>query len=160
MTDKISKADICEDSMIGGSPCGGRREFLVKASTIAGGLALTLSGIKDVSGKSSDDTAEEVVLKLDEKSPLSKVGGSQTVETKNGKVVIARTGASSFAAVSAVCTHKGGPLGYDETSKLFVCPNHGSKFGTDGSNAGGPAKTPAKSFPTASAIVLTVAPKS
>lgn len=135
--------------------CSGRREFLVSASAIAGGLVLSLANVEQASAKTETSApAAETVIKLDDKSPLSKVGGSQIVETPSGKVIIARTGEMTFAAVSAVCTHKGGTLGYDEKSKLFACPNHGSKFGTDGSNAGGPAKTPLKVTATQNALVL------
>ncbi len=132
--------------------CSGRREFLVSTSAMAGGLLLSVGTAQKVSATTTP--AAETVIKLDENSPLNKVGGSLVVETASGKVVIARTGEASFSAVSAVCTHKGGTLGYDEKSKLFVCPNHNSKFGTDGKNAGGPAKTPVKSFKSQSAIVL------
>ena len=135
--------------------CSLRREFLVSASAIASGLVLSLANVGKASAttETSAPTADTVV-KLDDKSPLNKVGGSQVVETPTGKVVIARTGEMTFAAVSAVCTHKGGTLGYDEKSKLFACPNHGSKFGIDGSNAGGPAKIPVKAVKSQSAVVL------
>ncbi len=133
--------------------CSGRREFLVSASALAGGLVLSLANVEKVSAETIAPAAD-TVIKLDDKSPLSKVGGSQVVETPSGKVIVARTGETTFAAVSAVCTHKGGILGYNEKTQLFTCPSHGSKFGTDGANAGGPAKTPVKSFKPQSAIVL------
>jgi cytochrome b6-f complex iron-sulfur subunit len=132
--------------------CSGRREFLVSASAIAGGLVLSLANVGSASAEAMP--AADTVIKLDEKSPLNKVGGSQTVETTNGKVVVARISETSFAAVSAKCTHSGGPLSYEEKSGLFKCAWHGSKFNTDGTNAGGPAKNPVKSFKPQNAIVL------
>lgn len=123
--------------------CVGRREFLVKSAFVAGGLVLTLSGAGSVLGRAFED----VTFAIDEKSPLNKVGGSTTVESPAGKIVIVRTGDASFIAVSAKCTHKGGPLNYDAASKQFVCDWHGSKFGADGSNVSGPAKTPIPTYP-------------
>jgi cytochrome b6-f complex iron-sulfur subunit len=139
----------CKDTKSG---CSGRREFLVKA--IAGGVSLSMIPAAAQAGSTETPAFGETVIKLDPASPLNKVGGSLTVETPSGKVVIARTSESGYAAVSAVCTHKGGPLGYDASAKLFTCPNHGSKFGTDGSNVGGPAKTPVKTFVSQSAVVI------
>lgn len=131
--------------------CSGRREFLVGAGTIAGGLVLNLTSVGKASAAAPPT---ETVIKLDENSPLNKVGGSQTVDTSSGKVIIARTGEATFSAVSAVCTHKGATLKYDDKAKLFACPSHGSKFNPDGSNAGGPAKTPLKSLKSQSALLL------
>jgi len=133
--------------------CGSRREFLVKSAFLAGGLVLTLSNAGSLFGKPFED----VTVPIDAKSPLNKVGGSKTVETSVGKVIIVRTGDATFIAVSAKCTHKGGPLNYDDASKLFVCDWHNSKFGTDGANAGGPAKTPIPTYPaTGNATSVTV----
>ena len=161
----MNKENLCADSK--DESCGGRREFLVSASAVAGGLMLSLSGLPIAAvtaqtEKPADQTAmknaaaDDVTLKLDEKSPLAKVGGSQTIDTKAGKVIIVRTGEMNFVALSAVCPHKGGPIKYDEKAKQLFCPWHSSKFGTDGSNQGGPAKQPLKSFGTQSALVVSI----
>jgi cytochrome b6-f complex iron-sulfur subunit len=131
--------------------CSGRREFLVSASAIAGGLVLSLA---NAGSASATTPPAETVIKLDEKSPLNKVGGSQVVETAGGKVIIARTDETTFSAVSATCTHKGATWKYDEKTKQFACPSHGSRFNSDGSVAKGPAKDPVKSFKPQNAIVL------
>ena len=68
--------------------CSGRREFLVKAAFLAGGVVLTLSGAASAIGTPFED----VVVPIDEKSPLNKVGGSITVDSTVGKIVILRTG--------------------------------------------------------------------
>lgn len=134
--------------------CSGRREFLVSASALAGGLVLSLANVKDVSAKSATpNPAAETVIKLDEKSPLNTVGGTQTVDTASGKVIIARTD-TGFSAVSATCTHKGATLNYDDKTKQFACPSHGSRFGLDGSIGKGPAKTPLKVTKTQTALIL------
>lgn len=133
--------------------CSGRREFLVSASAIAGGLVLSLANVKEASAE-TNPTGSDTVIKLDDKSPLNTVGGSQVVDTPSGKIIIARTSETGFTAVSAICTHKGSTLGYDAKNKIFACPSHGSKFNLDGTNAGGPAKNPLKVTKTQSAVVL------
>jgi cytochrome b6-f complex iron-sulfur subunit len=143
-------SEKCEEAA---KKCSGRREFLVSASAIAGGLVLSLANVEGAAAASPEQKAE-TIIKLDTESPLNKVGGSVTVETSAGKVVVARTGEDSFAAISAVCTHKGGPLKYDEKTQIFVCSSHNSKFNSDGSVAKGPAKEPVKSFKPQNAIVI------
>jgi Rieske Fe-S protein len=146
--------------------CGGRREFLVKASAIAGGVVLSLSGLSAAQGqkddtKKDDTMAEDLVLKLDSSSPLSKAGGSQTFDTKSGKIIVIRNDDTSFAAFSAKCTHKGGPVSFDEKTRQLICKWHGSKFdSTSGSVLNGPAKEPLPAFTTDSAVVVSLKPKS
>jgi Rieske Fe-S protein len=146
--------------------CGGRRDFLVKASAIAGGVVLSLSGLTAAKGqkeasKTPDTASDELVLKLDASGPLGKVGGSQVFETKSGNIIVIRNGEMSFAAFSAKCTHKGGKLAYDEKTKQIACPLHGSQFSpADGSVLKGPALQPLPAFMTDNAIVVSLKPKS
>ena len=117
--------------------CMGRREFFVKAGFTAGALLLTINAAKGMS------LVEDIVVAIDEKSPLNKIGGSTIVESPAGKIIIARTGEATFVAFSAKCTHKGGTVEYDAAKKQFECPKHHSKFAaTDGSVLDGPADDP------------------
>ena len=161
------KEDLCAEK--GAAGCGGRREFLVKASAIAGSVVLSLSGLsaveaqKDKDKKKDGDTMnEELVIKLDAASPLGKVGGTQTVETKSaGKIIIIRNGEMSFAAFRTKCPHKGGPVKYDEKTKQLVCDWHGSRFDpTNGSVLKEPAKAPLTAYPTGTAVTVSIPPKS
>lgn len=146
--------------------CSDRREFFVKTSFAVGGIVLGLSGIAqaqtkaDGSSKMDETAGNEFVLKLDEKSPLNKVGGFDTFETKSGKIVIVRTGETEFKAYSAVCPHKGGPIKYDEKSSQLFCPWHGSRFGMTGTVVKGPAKTDLPVFTTEKAVVIDLKTKS
>lgn len=146
--------------------CGGRREFLVKASAIAGGVVLSLSGLSAAQGqkddaKKDDSMAEDLVLKLDASSPLGKSGGSQIFDTKSGKIIVIRKDETTFAAFSAKCTHKGGTLEYNAKTAQLNCPLHGSLFdSTNGSVVKGPAKLPLPAYATDSAVVVSLKPKS
>jgi cytochrome b6-f complex iron-sulfur subunit len=154
------KSKTCDES--GQIICNNRREFLVKASVVAGGVVLGLSGAKSAQAQKDNNSgskntgapSDEIVLKLDEKSPLGKVGGFDTIETKAGKIVVVRTADMSFSAYSAVCPHKGGPIEYDEKTQQLFCPSHNSRFDTAGKVVKGPAKTPLKVFATQKAIVV------
>ena len=152
--------------------CGGRREFLVKATTLASGLGLILSGLGNAAtaqkktggdnkmlAKLPDDkmlASDETVLKLTADSPLGKVGGSQTIETAAGKVIVARTAADTFVALSAVCPHKGGPIKYSIEKQDFFCPWHNSRFDADGKVIKPPAKTGLTKYTTGEAVVVNV----
>ncbi len=137
--------------------CGGRREFLVKASAIAGGVVLSLTGLEKANAQTESD---DLVLKLDAASPLNKIGGSQSVETKSGKVLVIRTGESNFAAFSGKCTHKGGTLAYDEKTKQIACPLHGSRFDpANGNVLKGPAAQTLPALTTDNAVVVSLKPK-
>ena len=126
--------------------CVGRREFLVKSAFIAGGLVLTLSNAASVFGKSGDGS--DVVIPIDNKSPLSQVGGSLVVDSAKGKIIVVRTGEASFVAFSAICTHKRGIVKYDEAKKQFECPRHHSKFDASNGNVlHGPADDPLAQYP-------------
>ena len=146
--------------------CGGRRDFLVKAGVIAGGMVLSLSNVgkaqekMDAKGAMAAKTGDdEVVLKLGDKSPLNKVGGYQTVETKSGKVVVVRVSDAEYKAFSAVCPHKNGPIKYDDATKQLFCPWHNSRFDTNGKVVKGPAKTDLSAYSAETEVVVTLKPK-
>jgi len=54
-------------------------------------------------------------------------------------LVVARTLAGTFLAVSAACTHAGTNVQYIGASNSFRCPNHGATFNNAGQVTGGPA---------------------
>lgn len=122
----------------------GRREFLVKAGLVAGATVLTVSALERSSFASA---FEEVTVTLGPDSPLSKVGGSTYVDSSAGKIIVIQAAAGKFVAFSAKCTHKGGQVAYNVTSKQLECPKHGSRFdGATGSVVNGPAERPIASY--------------
>ena len=54
-------------------------------------------------------------------------------------VIVARTSAGDYIAVSATCTHAAGTVQYVASGNRFHCPNHGSDFGPTGAVIDGPA---------------------
>lgn len=163
-------SDVCGDEVSDQAICNSRREFLVKTTATAGGLVLALSGLQAVAAQDNPAAksalpaaaaqSDEAVLKLDEKSPLSKIGGFSTIETTAGKVVVVRTSETDFKAYSAICPHKGGPIKYDEKTQQLYCPWHNSRFDADGKVVKGPAKQPLSLYATEKAVIVSLKAKS
>jgi cytochrome b6-f complex iron-sulfur subunit len=87
-------------------------------------------------------------LTLPANSALNANGGYLT----SNSVIVARTSAGTYAAVSAICTHQGAALAFDNANTRFRCTNpaagHGSVFSTTGSVVNGPAVTALKMYNT------------
>ena len=77
-------------------------------------------------------------------------GKLHRVELEGESVVVARCGDDEVCAISAVCSHMGGPL--DEGKRdgeVVVCPWHGSRFDLrTGAVEGGPAVYPQPRYET------------
>jgi cytochrome b6-f complex iron-sulfur subunit len=80
-------------------------------------------------------------------SPLATTGGMALVNSSGGLFLVARTGVSSFAAVTAQCTHEACVVS-NGTASTYVCPCHGSEFDTSGRVIVGPAVAPLRQFTT------------
>jgi cytochrome b6-f complex iron-sulfur subunit len=79
-------------------------------------------------------------------APLMKSGGAMIVDSANDSILVIRVSDTEVAAVSAVCTHAGCIVDFDQQVKLVSCPCHGSQFGEDGHVIRGPARTPLRSY--------------
>lgn len=80
-------------------------------------------------------------------SALDTVGGAVLVESIAGVFLIARTSASAFSTVEAVCTHQGCTItGADDST--YVCPCHGSRYNRNGQVLAGPARASLRQYAT------------
>ena len=70
-------------------------------------------------------------------APLLTAGG---YIYKDG-VIVARTLANQYIAVSAACPHQGTSVVFEGSNNRFFCPNHGSTFSTSGAVTAGPANS-------------------
>jgi cytochrome b6-f complex iron-sulfur subunit len=55
---------------------------------------------------------------------------------------------TQYRAVNATCSHQRCLINWNGDRQAFVCPCHGSTFGTDGKVLQGPAKEPLQTFAT------------
>ena len=63
-----------------------------------------------------------------------------------GGVIVAKTAAGAYVALSSACTHQGTTVDFQLGTNQFHCPNHGSLFNTSGAVAQGPAMGALKSY--------------
>ena len=63
-------------------------------------------------------------------------------------VIVAKTTAGNYVAVSAACTHEGANVNYNSGSDKFVCPRHGATFANSGTAVSGPANGNLQKFNT------------
>ena len=86
-------------------------------------------------------TTIDIDLSLPAYAALNTAGGSVIVKS----VIVVYTG-TNYIALSSVCTHQSGTVGYNLASGNFVCPNHGSVFSAGGSVVTGPATSSLESY--------------
>jgi cytochrome b6-f complex iron-sulfur subunit len=86
-----------------------------------------------------------VDLSVPATAALKNVDGSLNVGIPGDRIVIIRTDATTFTAVSNICTHAGCTVRFDGSSKLN-CPCHGSIFALSGAVIRGPASRPLKTY--------------
>ena len=102
------------------------------------------SSLPRVSGASAGGGIQ---VTIDAASPLASPGSMALVQSSVGSVLVAHTGADSFVAVSATCTHQGCAItGFSGPN--YVCPCHGSQFDASGRVLNGPANRPLQQFNT------------
>ena len=66
-------------------------------------------------------------------------GGGEVLVVDGERVAVSRDDAGTVRAVSAVCTHMGCLVRWNDAERSWDCPCHGSRFDTDGCLLDGPA---------------------
>lgn len=123
----------CED-------CLSRRAFLTRSTlAVAGAAALaTGCGDGDIGGSGvTQPLPSGLTLKVSTVPALATVGVLAFHPT-DIRVAIKRTGPTTFLALSTTCTHEGTRINIVSNALSFECPNHGSRFDSDGNVTRGP----------------------
>jgi Rieske Fe-S protein len=71
-----------------------------------------------------------------------KRGEGRVIEQNGEQVAAYRDHAGSVTVRSAICTHMGCLVDWNEAERTWDCPCHGSRFTPDGRVVAGPAETP------------------
>ena len=69
-------------------------------------------------------------------------GSGKIIESKAGKLAVYRDERGATTKLSAVCTHMGCVVEWNNAERTWDCPCHGSRFKTDGAVIAGPAESP------------------
>jgi cytochrome b6-f complex iron-sulfur subunit len=123
----------CED-------CLSRRAFLARSTLAVAGVAALTTGCGDGQIGGSGATGplpSGLTLKVSTLPALATVGVLAYVPP-DGRAAVKRTGPTTFLALSTTCTHEGTHLDIVNNSTSFECPNHGSRFDSNGTVTRGP----------------------
>jgi nitrite reductase/ring-hydroxylating ferredoxin subunit len=71
-----------------------------------------------------------------------KRGDGKVLKLDGKQVACSRDSKGKLTTVSAVCTHMGCLVHWNNAEKTWDCPCHGSRFATSGNVLAGPAETP------------------
>jgi cytochrome b6-f complex iron-sulfur subunit len=130
--------------------CLSRREFLSRSTLAAAGAAVLAAGCGDgqFGPTALKQTTNSISLKVSTLPGLATTGQLVKIPQQIGLIAVKRTSATTFAAISTVCTHQGCET--DIVGGAFVCPCHGSRFDANGTVTGQPIGTggSATSLPT------------
>ncbi|MBN3498988.1 FAD-dependent oxidoreductase [Arthrobacter pascens] len=100
----------------------------VSAVTLNAGVAATLA----------KDWARAGLQKLPQEGPAP-AEGTGSVALRGRRPVATSTVNGTTCSLSAVCTHLGGIVHWNDNEKSWDCPLHGSRFSSDGTLLEGPA---------------------
>jgi len=126
-----------------------RKDFLTLVGVGAGALIVSRC-LQGCSGNGTNPSPpSNVNLALDLTSPayISLKTNGNYVYTSNG-IIVAKTLAGAYIAVSQYCTHQGVNVVYNSNQNNFVCNAHGSVFNSSGAVANGPANSALKQYTT------------
>lgn len=83
-------------------------------------------------------------LRINDKAGIENVprGQGRVIVVGDKRAAVHRTDDGEVLKVSAVCTHMGCIVRWNDAERTWDCPCHGSRFKPDGSVIGGPAESP------------------
>jgi len=133
-----------------------RKEFFSKV-LVGGSVLFFAPAVFNACSKASDPTpatgGTTIDLTTSAYAPLKTIGGA----VYSGNMIIIRSSATSYVALSKICTHQGCTVEYNNAANKLVCPCHGAQFSTSGSVLQGPANNPLTKYTaTVNGTILTI----
>lgn len=129
------------------SPEETRRDFLDRA--IFGGLALCAGGMAIPSflylmpAGSRGPTSLPVDAGTADSLPE---GTARMIQSEGRPILVVAQPQGRFRAFSAICTHLGCVVRWDDATRRILCPCHDGVFGADGSVVSGPPPRPLREY--------------
>ncbi len=122
-------------------PSSQRRTFLV---VMASGISAVLAGLAvwPMWEFLSPRTKEGELGKVEVPRDAVPLGGAHFFQFHGRPAVVLQMAAGDFTAFSAVCTHLGCVVKWQEDKKEFLCPCHAGRFSAEGKVLGGPPPKP------------------
>lgn len=123
-----------------------RRKFL---QILVGGVGVLLAGaagwplLRFLAPPGGADDSAQVTINREEVAP----GSAHMFQFKGRPAVVLQPAPGDFIALSAVCTHLGCIVQWQENEDQFLCPCHAGRFATDGTVISGPPPEPLESLP-------------
>ena len=114
-----------------------RREFLERSLLVA--AAAMVAGC---AAGATTATVQQFTINIGDYPALATVGGIAVLDSKlsqGNPIAVARTGDSTFVALSLVCPHRGFTV--EAVTGGFYCPGHGARFAPNGAWTGGQPTT-------------------
>jgi Rieske Fe-S protein len=139
-SDQQTRRDFCRVCTTAGLAALGGAAAALQAcggggSPTSAGGGVSAASLPRVSGNVAGGAIQ---VTIDSASPLAATGALALVTSAAGNVLVARTAADTFVALTATCTHQACQItGY--SGQTYVCPCHGSQFDASGRVLSGPA---------------------
>jgi cytochrome b6-f complex iron-sulfur subunit len=130
------------------TPAAQRRTFLLIIAGGLGGLLAAAAGwplLRFLSPVAGAGEGEQVQV------PRSavKAGGAHYFQFRGKPAALLQPKPGDYVALSAVCTHLGCVVQWQEGKGEFLCPCHGGRFSSNGTVLGGPPPRPLEILPVA-----------
>jgi len=106
------------------------------------GIALTWPVFRFLAPRERGDNNEKTFIS----SELVKLGKAHFFQFHGKAAVVIQLSPVNFVALSAVCTHLGCIVAWQEQAKEFLCPCHGGRFSAEGKVLGGPPPKPLETY--------------
>jgi len=123
-----------------------RRNFLMIMLGGVGSLLAVAAGwplVRFLMPSGQGDAAGQITIDRAQVAP----GAAHLFEYQGRPAVVLQAAPGEFVALSAVCTHLGCIVQWQEKETQFLCPCHGGRFSMDGSVISGPPPQPLETLP-------------